>query len=317
MSSSDAQWAKFLRRCFAHRVEPNEFAQLSKLLNSRSPITEGNLIDLLLQSSARTTTKYDPLLPLYIDCLCRVGRLNASTALASLLKHSSIRAKSRSPSATEGQSQPAHCTWMTDVRVIQDLTLSTSTGVLPKTAIEALSIFEAIVDWINGLMSWHNDNLDEEQQTGGLMSSPDAIPLFESLGVLLAALSSSAKGLEILSAAGNDGTFTNPNSPNADCSIADTRTATKIRLGQALSIYIPLSVGVVRNRLDALQKEFNLFGEAPSKALEMPMMDAVTVNALDFEASVMDGPVTNSRAGLYLYINAMVSHTPTHFRICR
>lgn len=36
------------------------------------------------------------------------------------------------------------------------------------------------------------------------------------------------------------------------------------------------------------------------------MMDGVNVNALQFEDSVMDEPVINSRAGLYVYLNAMV-----------
>jgi mediator of RNA polymerase II transcription subunit 5 len=36
------------------------------------------------------------------------------------------------------------------------------------------------------------------------------------------------------------------------------------------------------------------------------MMDNVNVNALNFEASIIDGPTINSRAGLYVYINAMV-----------
>lgn len=39
------------------------------------------------------------------------------------------------------------------------------------------------------------------------------------------------------------------------------------------------------------------------------MMENMNVNALQFEASVMDGPVINSRAGLYVFINAMVDMT--------
>lgn len=68
----------------------------------------------------------------------------------------------------------------------------------------------------------------------------------------------------------------------------------------------------LRNRLDSLQKEFSLYGEPHSKTLEESMMDNVNVNALQFEASVMDGPIINSRAGLCIYINAMVlnSHGP-------
>lgn len=80
-------------------------------------------------------------------------------------------------------------------------------------------------------------------------------------------------------------------------------------MGQALSAYLPLCAGVsmpLRNRLDSLQKDFNLYGEPASKSLEVSMMDGVNVNALQFEASVIDGPVINSRAGLYIYLNAMV-----------
>ena len=66
----------------------------------------------------------------------------------------------------------------------------------------------------------------------------------------------------------------------------------------------------LRNRLDSLQKEFNLYGDPASKSLEMSMMDGVNVNALQFESSVMDGPVINSRAGLYIYINAMLVGRP-------
>ena len=79
-------------------------------------------------------------------------------------------------------------------------------------------------------------------------------------------------------------------------------------MGQALSAYLPLCMEVslpLRNRLDSLQKGFNLYGEPPNKSLQS-MMDNVNVNALQFESSVMDGPVINSRAGLYIYINAMV-----------
>lgn len=91
---------------------------------------------------------------------------------------------------------------------------------------------------------------------------------------------------------------------------ANVCIAWKVKLGQALSAYLPLCAGVslpLRNRLDSLQKEFNLYGDSASKSLEVSMMDGVNVNALQFEASVIDGPVVNSRAGLYVYVNAMVS----------
>jgi len=83
----------------------------------------------------------------------------------------------------------------------------------------------------------------------------------------------------------------------------------KAKLGQALSSYLPLCVDVslpLRHRLEELQKVFNLYPGQPSKTLDEPAIHGVNVNALEFEASVMDGPVVNTRAGLYVYINSMV-----------
>jgi Mediator complex subunit Med5. len=84
----------------------------------------------------------------------------------------------------------------------------------------------------------------------------------------------------------------------------------KTKLGQALSSYLPLCLEVslpLRHRLDTLQKDFNLYGEQSSKPLEHVAIDGMNVNALQFEASVMDSPVINTRAGLYVYLNSMVS----------
>ncbi|PKY01917.1 mediator of RNA polymerase II transcription subunit 5 [Aspergillus campestris IBT 28561] len=182
---------------------------------------------------------------------------------------------------------------MTDGRVMQDVMLSMSAGNIPATMAEAIGIFSATVDWIQAVVAWHNSHMDAGQQTGGLMSSPDAASVFETLGIILTALSGNVKGLEVLS--------------------GDSHAALKIKLGQALSAYLPLCAEVslgLRDRLASLQKAFNLYGEPNSKGLDMSMMDSVNVNALQFEASVMDGPVVNSRAGLYIYINAMLVARP-------
>nr|A1CGW7.2 RecName: Full=Mediator of RNA polymerase II transcription subunit 5; AltName: Full=Mediator complex subunit 5 [Aspergillus clavatus NRRL 1] len=290
--TAPGQWGTFLHQCLMHRIDATEFKSLLKLMFQKCPITETALLDALLQTRLKSRIKWDPLLPLYIDCLCRMGRVRTSTVLTSLLKYSSIHEDSQPlvPAAKEGSKG---YTLMTDIRVIQDAMLSVSTGGTPKTIAEAIAIFFSIIDWIHAVVAWHHSHLDHSQHPGGLMSSPDVVSVFESLGILLAALSGTGKGLEVLS--------------------ADSHEELKVKLGQALSAYLPLCVEVslpLRNRLDGLQKEFHLYGEPSSKSLNVPMMDNVNVNALQFEASVMDGPVIHSRAGLYVYINAMLVGRP-------
>ena len=329
MASSE-QWGTFLRQCLDHRIDAAEFKTLSRLLFQRCPIAEDVLLDVLLETWLATGIKWDPLLPLYIDCLRRMGRLQIPTVLHSLLKHSSIHEKlgkkeASSPGGMEKKKKSnglQQCyTFMTDGRVMQDVMLSMSAGNIPATMAEAIGIFSATVDWIQAVVAWHNSHMDAGQQTGGLMSSPDAASVFETLGIILTALSGNVKGLEVLSGDSHAGGFCPffhffflsllflVLSYKAVYDGLLTVVALKIKLGQALSAYLPLCAEVslgLRDRLASLQKAFNLYGEANSKALDMSMMDSVNVNALQFEASVMDGPVVNSRAGLYIYINAMV-----------
>ncbi|KAL4740357.1 mediator of RNA polymerase II transcription subunit 5 [Aspergillus similis] len=295
-SMASEQWGAFVQRCLLHRIDAAEFRDLSRLLFQRSPIGDLLLTETLLQTRLSTGIKWDPLLPVYIDCLCRMGRVQIPTVLTSMLKHSSIHDKP-SPGADvasvkkKAKSRAKCYTLMTDIRVIQDAMLSINSGTTVKTLLEVIHTFCAIADWIQAIIAWHNSQLDADQPAG-MMGSPDVMLLFEAVGILLSVLAGTAKGLEVLSAGAHE--------------------ATKIRIGQALSAYLPLCADMyppLHNRLDGLQKQFNLYGQPPSK-LEVTMMENVNVNALQFDASVMDGPTIHSRAGLYVYINAMLVGRP-------
>lgn len=187
LADAPEQWRTFLHRCLTNRIDIDEFTDLSGLLLARSPVKERELLDLLLQTRADSSITWDPLLPLYVDGLCRVGRVKSSSALAGLLRHSSIQGDRPS-------------TLMTDIKVVQDVMMFISTGSIPKTVTEAADIYSATVDWIVAVVAWN-----QRDGSPGLMGSPDAVSLFESLGILLAALSGTNKGLEVLSSDFNQG----------------------------------------------------------------------------------------------------------------
>jgi mediator of RNA polymerase II transcription subunit 5 len=189
------QWKTFLHRCLAHRVDVDEFKDMTKLMLARSPVKENELLDLLLEARASSAIAWDPLLPVYVDSLCKIGRVKSASALVALLRHSSIRGLSTKRKAS---------TLMTDIKVIQDVMMAVSTGSIPRSVAEAADLYAATVEWIVAVVAWHHDSLSG-QQVGGLMSSPDAVSLFESLGILLAALSGTTKGLEMLSSDNRQG----------------------------------------------------------------------------------------------------------------
>lgn len=201
--ASPEQWRTFLRQCLMNRIDVSEFRDLSKLLFTRCPIAEAALLDALLESQDATHSKWDPLLPLYIDVLSKTGRIKASTVLGSLLGHSSIREK---PPSEDQAKKRKRYTLMTDVKIIQDIMLSVSTGSIPRSLTEAANLLSAVADWIQAFLAWNNSHVDDVQQDG-LLSSPDSVSLFESLGILLAVLAGSGKGLEVLSADSHEGIF--------------------------------------------------------------------------------------------------------------
>ena len=87
------QWRIFLDQCLKHRVDANEFKNLSGLLVARCPIAEDVLLEALCEARAETAAtgvRWDPLIPVYIDCLCKTGRVGVSKVLGMLLKRSSI-----------------------------------------------------------------------------------------------------------------------------------------------------------------------------------------------------------------------------------
>lgn len=202
--ASTEQWGAFLHQCLAHRIDVADFKNLSRLLFKRNPIAQGALIDVVLETRLAAGIKWDPLLPLYIDGLCKMSKLQISTVLAALLKHSSIHEKPGTDAAAAKQKQKCY-TLMTDIRVIQDAMLAVSTGHAPKSLSETAGTFLAIADWIHAVVSWHHGQMNASQQAEGLMSSPDAVSLFESLGILLAAVSGTEKGLQVLSSDSNEG----------------------------------------------------------------------------------------------------------------
>lgn len=198
-----------MQRCLLHRIDAAEFRDLSMLLFQRCPIGDLLLTETLLQTRLSTGIKWDPLLPVYIDCLCRMGRVQIPTVLTALLKHSSIHDKP-SPGAdvasVKKKAKPgAKCyTLMTDIRVIQDAMLSINSGTTVKTLLEVIHTFCAIADWIQAIIAWHNSQLDADQPAG-MMGSPDAMLLFEAVGILLSVLAGTAKGIEVLSAGPHEG----------------------------------------------------------------------------------------------------------------
>ena len=59
------------------------------------------------------------------------------------------------------------------------------------------------------------------------------------------------------------------------------------------------------NTLDFWQKQYIVNDDAPTESLDL--LNTVDLAALSFQDSVLDNTAINSRAGLYIFLNALVS----------
>lgn len=210
MASSTEQWNKLLRQCLSRRLDANKFRELAKLLIERDPVPEGKIIDAVLESKAVTNVSWDPLIPLYADTLRRLGMIKIPDVLNSLLKHSSIAEQDHGPKANTTKRPTGVNTLLTDYRILQDLLMAVTAGWVPKSTQEARRTFSSVADWIFALLSWNSANADDENPAGGLGDSQDAVQVFESIGILLAALMGNGNALDSLSLDSAEGTALNP-----------------------------------------------------------------------------------------------------------
>lgn len=226
MATPIDQWRNLVRSCLARRIEVARFCKLVNLLSKRAPLPEeAVLVDVILESRAVTTTTttttnccwYDPLIPLYIDALTRTGRARFASVLNALRRHSSVGGGSGKDQAVdEGSSRITAnkmATLMTDTRVVHNAIVPLSTPGLSLSSREVARIFTEVSEWILALVRAHSSSLaddhQQQQQPGGLLSMPDVLALFESLGILLIAVSATEKGIDVLSSDLSQGIYTN------------------------------------------------------------------------------------------------------------
>lgn len=207
--SSSGQWKTFLRRCLSERSDAAEFGRFATVMLNRHSIPGRRLIDIILAARVVTNVPWDPLIPLYVDTLHRLGSIKLEDILESLLAHSTVSQKQASVQNGSATKTPLS-TLMTDYCVIHNATIAATSGHAPKTIAEAGNTFSALAQWILSLLSWNSSREPEGDPSSSLTSSPDALTVFESLGILFAALASTERSVNALSAAGTKGTLSIP-----------------------------------------------------------------------------------------------------------
>ncbi|KAK2748758.1 mediator complex subunit [Myotisia sp. PD_48] len=305
--SSISEWKKFLHQCIAQRINSVEFKDLAQLMWRRHPIPGKKLVDIVIESRELTGIEWDPLIPKYVDHIQKIARVKVSEVLSSLLAHSSILSDCL-PENQPGDfseidkqvgslpTKPKIKTLISDYGIIQNIVTAVTTNGYTSTSVSGvINACSVISKWIMALVEWNTQiQVQKDQPDGDLLNYPDFVGIFVSIGFLFGAIMGTDAAMEA---------FTLRKS--------ETFQTQRTKLAKALTAYSQLCAGIsapLRNRIDQLQKEFDLFIKDEGKSDQEPSIEGINVSTLEFESNVVDTPALSSRAGLYIYINALGHH---------
>ncbi|KAK8210323.1 hypothetical protein M8818_003491 [Zalaria obscura] len=283
------QWKKLITRCSKLRLSGSSISTPFCQLHDKSPIPGHDLATLILTAASGSSA--DSLRCSYLEEILRLRLADTADILSTLLAHSPYATQKTNSSNTESKVSPPTVNSSCQESVLGLITRSYVSNGCPHSHREARAILRALTGWLEGC-SYFETML---QVHAGGMHTTDAgtSAVYEALGLLTLAI------------LGNDHI---KKAELSRASAAQTRT----RLAGAVSHFAGIlgqsaatPVGTqAAQRLQILSRTPPLVGGDGKPGL-LPEFSAGEISS-----AVQDLPVVNSRAGLYVYLNAALCARP-------
>ncbi|KAH7166208.1 mediator complex, subunit Med5 [Dactylonectria macrodidyma] len=99
-------WAEFVARCIAQRLETDRFEAYVKLVHPKHPLPPSAIADFFLRPQPSNRDSLDPRIPPYLQVLTQLGYVDTPSILRALFKYSSSHAQAKSlPQEPQDQAQ--------------------------------------------------------------------------------------------------------------------------------------------------------------------------------------------------------------------
>jgi mediator of RNA polymerase II transcription subunit 5 len=304
-------WQTFLSRSLATRLEPSDFESYVQLLIAKHPLPASRISDLFLRPTEYNTISLDPRIVRYVQVLLGLELVTVPSVLRALCKVSSFRAPSGHQNGQEkdaireqngdkpgGKGKDDGKRWnnsyTAEETLFYRLTKYISSGTAPHDTQEAVELVMVCIQWMRtvistqqavqgmlGLAPTHTDEINAQNMA---------------LGTLIVAVVENGQVLRAL----GKGSVPKP---------------TRKELKDTLTNFVPLllqSSPQGAARLEVFRTQTLLAIEPVDKkerAADKEIEDILEEGmALGVESMVVaDMPNMNSRAGLYVYLNSLVS----------
>ncbi|KAF2872694.1 mediator complex, subunit Med5 [Massariosphaeria phaeospora] len=294
MDSPTATWTQFFDRCLAFRTDRETFDVAVSTLHSESPLSGRKLAELLLKPRTAASITVDPRVYVYLERLLALKKVDASEALISAFKFSRDRPQITGSDGVLKDPIPWRNSPELEEVLFTRLHKLFSIGHRPISNTEAARTLIVVSSWMSTMVTSHtNDSM--LQAMAGIQQHPQqqSISVREALGMLIVGLVENEKILLLLG--------------------KDEHKGVRNQFSRSLSIFIPFlsqSSLQIANRLEMSQREHDLHDKsamtANGEAAENTSLGAAAVQ-LD---AVLDLPLVNTRAGLYIFLNSLLVARP-------
>jgi mediator of RNA polymerase II transcription subunit 5 len=307
-------WQHFLARSLATRLEPSDFESYVQLLCTKHPLPASRISDLFLQPTEYNDASLDPRVVRYVQVLVHLGLVTVPSVLRAMWKCSSFRdqdgggTSSRLVHNNSGggngeveklgkreEGKRWSNSYIAEETLFYRLTKYISSGAAPRDTQEAVELVLACVQWMRTVVSVQHAAV---QQMLGLAQTHTAEMNAQNmaLGTLIVAAVESGRVLHALGK-------------------GNVPKHVRKELKDTLASFVPLllqSSPQSAARLEVFRTQTMLAIEPvdkKEKAAEKEIEDILEEGmALGVESMVVaEMPIMNSRAGLYVYLNSLVS----------
>lgn len=318
------EWALFYERCLDSRLRAEKFDVFSSALYARSPLPGGVLAELFIRPRKDCVGFLDPLIAVYLDRLFVQGRISSADILRSTFSWSRDGPAKRPAtgeqlSAKEIAKAALYNAVELDEIILHRMLKAFIHGEAPKDENETRMILRILPQWMQSIVSNHTSDSMMQAMTGAVQAvQMKSFLVREAMGLLMLGVLESAKVTEFLNSAnfrkGKD--LKHCRISLVPCpkifqvmNWSDIKLADRKLLSSSLSSYITFlaqSSIQTANRLKAYQDAHGLLEDPISEIASGTGLNESAVNAIQLQA-VHDLPAINARAGLYVFLNALVS----------
>ncbi|KAK5163415.1 hypothetical protein LTR04_002562 [Oleoguttula sp. CCFEE 6159] len=274
------RWQNLFSLCFEKRIRPKQIGPLVKELLSVAPAPGRRIAQALLKPRNPGSTVTDPLQWSYVDELLALNQIDIVDVLEALLKYSQHH-----PTHAEIESQETGKPRLRNPLALESIILyrmarCITSAERPNRASEVRGVIEMAAQWMISLC--RSDDILQAAMGETYQVQQQALMIREELGMLVEALLNNTFVCQTI----------------VDSLPSDRRR----KFAKALDTFIPFLAQSSSHVATRLQMN------TTRHILVDPATDGVLVGGdetMPHEASVVDLPFMHSRAGLYIYINAL------------